>query len=118
TVVRAIGLSSNPLAGAPGPANTMLPLPRRGLAAAARATARVALWVHRLRPSIARSMQATRGLFDPNYYRSRYYDVSEFSDTLCAVHYAVHGWREGRRPGRLFDPEFYLREYPDVRRAG
>ncbi|MCA8973154.1 MAG: methyltransferase domain-containing protein, partial [Planctomycetes bacterium] len=114
---RGLGLKANPLAGAGGPANTMQPVPRRILDAAVRVAVRAALWVHRLRPSVARSIHATRGLFDANYYRRCYYDVSGYSDTLCAIHYAVHGWREGRRPGRLFDPDFYLREYPDVRAA-
>ena len=114
---RGLGLTKNPLAGAQGPSNTMLPLRQRFVAAAARAASRAVLWVHCLRPSVARAVRATRGLFDANYYRRQYYDVSGFSDALCALHYAVHGWREGRRPSRLFDTEFYLREYPDVGRA-
>ncbi|MGC6489339.1 MAG: glycoside hydrolase family 99-like domain-containing protein, partial [Planctomycetota bacterium] len=114
---RGVGITSNPLAGA-GPGNTMQPLSKRALAAAARTAMRASLWAHRLRPSVAKAVRATSGLFDPQYYRNKYYDVSDLGDQLCAVHYAVHGWREGRRPGRLFDPEFYLREYPDVRVAG
>ncbi|MCA8953150.1 MAG: glycoside hydrolase family 99-like domain-containing protein, partial [Planctomycetes bacterium] len=117
-VARGLGVGRNPLAGAVGPSNTMQPLPGRIAAALARVASRAVLWAHRLRPSVARSMNATRGLFDPGFYRRSYYDVSGFGDTLCAIHYAVHGWREGRQPGRLFDPEFYLREYPDVRGAG
>lgn len=118
SVARGLGMRSNPLAGAGGPSNTMQPLPKRIVAAAARVASRAALWVHRLRPSVARSVRRTSGLFDANFYRRRYYDVSGLGDTLCAVHYAVHGWREGRQPGRLFDPDFYLREYPDVGAAG
>ena len=113
-LARALGVTGNPLKGAAGPSNTMQPLPRRVVAALGRTASRAALWAHRLRPKVARSIRATNGLFDPQFYRRTYYDVSEFSDTLCAVHYAVQGWREGRRPGRLFDPEFYLRQYPDV----
>ncbi len=32
-----------------------------------------------------------------------------------AMHYLVHGWKEGRSPGTRFDPYFYLNTYPDVR---
>ena len=31
------------------------------------------------------------------------------------VHYVTQGWREGRKPNRLFDVRWYLDQHPDVR---
>jgi len=35
-----------------------------------------------------------------------------------ALHYLVHGGREGRDPGPLFSTKAYLARYPDVAAAG
>lgn len=34
------------------------------------------------------------------------------------AHFLDHGWREGRQPNPYFAPEWYLRQNPDVLRAG
>ncbi|MFP4492338.1 MAG: glycosyltransferase [Puniceicoccaceae bacterium] len=57
------------------------------------------------------------GLFDFEEYISSHPDVWGASWNPFA-HYLLHGWREGRRPSRRFDPGFYLEAYPDVRLAG
>lgn len=57
------------------------------------------------------------GLFDPAYYARRYPDVSaEGIDP--AVHYALHGAREGRWPHPLFHGDAYLDAVPELREAG
>ncbi|HEY2132634.1 MAG TPA: hypothetical protein VGH36_06630 [Acetobacteraceae bacterium] len=35
-----------------------------------------------------------------------------------ALHFLEDGWREGRWPNPYFDTNWYLRENPDVARAG
>ena len=57
------------------------------------------------------------GLFNDAYYLANYPDVAAKGMDL-AVHYVVHGWKEGRRPGPGFDPAFYLTEYPDIAASG
>jgi hypothetical protein len=52
-------------------------------------------------------------LFDPEYYRASYPDVT--GNPL--VHFIVAGAFEGRNPHPLFDTNFYLRKYPDVAQA-
>ncbi len=56
------------------------------------------------------------GLFDEQYYRSRYDDVRR-SRTPATVHYVMAGAREGRSPHPLFDGTFYLAQHADVRAA-
>src|SRR5579862_4797711 len=47
-------------------------------------------------------------LFDDDYYRATYPDIVEARvDPL--EHFFYHGYREGRRPNRLFDPTWYLK---------
>ena len=53
------------------------------------------------------------GLFDPAWYARRYPDVvGEGIDP--AVHYAVHGGREGRWPHPLFHGDLYLDSVPGL----
>ena len=57
------------------------------------------------------------GLFDPVWYAKRYPDViAEGLDP--AVHYTVHGGREGRWPHPLFHGDLYLAANPTVRTQG
>jgi lipopolysaccharide biosynthesis protein/glycosyltransferase involved in cell wall biosynthesis len=73
------------------------------------------------------------GLLDPDWYLSRYSDVRA-SGMDPALHYLKYGALEGRDPGPqcvrqredlnlivrsgLFDPDWYLSRYPDVRALG
>ncbi|MBP2547681.1 glycosyltransferase involved in cell wall biosynthesis [Neorhizobium galegae] len=52
-------------------------------------------------------------LFDADYYRTTYPDVSE-SGLDPATHFVVHGWKEHRNPSATFDTAFYLTENPDI----
>lgn len=53
------------------------------------------------------------GLFDREYYLSRYPDVAK-AGMDPVEHYVIHGANEGRSPRPDFDTWFYLRENPDV----
>src|SRR5690606_5783129 len=53
------------------------------------------------------------GLFDREYYLSRYPDVAK-AGMDPVEHYVIHGTNEGRSPRPDFDTWFYLRENPDV----
>lgn len=53
------------------------------------------------------------GLFDEEFYKNTYDDVS--GDAL--THYLIRGHREGKLPSLDFDPDFYLKTYPDVKNA-
>ena len=57
------------------------------------------------------------GLFDERFYRDNNPDVAA-GGIDPALHYALHGWKENRKPGPGFDPVFYLKQYPDVVAAG
>ena len=57
------------------------------------------------------------GLFDTGYYFANNSDVVANGIDL-ALHFATHGWKEGRKPSPSFDPEFYLSKYPDVAASG
>ena len=48
------------------------------------------------------------GLFDEEFYKNTYDDVS--GDAL--THYFIKGHREGKLPSLDFDPYFYLKTYP------
>lgn len=54
------------------------------------------------------------GLFTEKNYIWLNPDVSESG----AMHYVIHGWREGRNIQVLFDKDFYLEKNKDVKRAG
>ena len=53
------------------------------------------------------------GLFDEEFYRKTYNDFS--GDPL--THYLTRGYREGKLPSLDFDPDFYLKTYPDVKQS-
>lgn len=57
------------------------------------------------------------GLFDMDWYRARYADVSE-SGVDPLLHYVSNGWREGRDPSAHFSSRTYLQHNPDVAVAG
>lgn len=95
-----------------------------GLAAAALRAVTLP-WIGRLGrprsegPSQAERVRAVKasGLFDPVWYAKRYPDVvAEGLDP--AVHYTVHGGREGRWPHPLFHGDLYLAADPRLRDAG
>ena len=54
------------------------------------------------------------GLFDEEYYKNTYDDVS--GDPL--THYLTKGHNQGKFPSLDFDPDFYLKTYPDVENSG
>ena len=53
------------------------------------------------------------GLFDSEFYNETYDDFN--GDPLN--HYLTKGYKEGKLPSLDFDPDFYLKAYPDVRQA-
>jgi glycosyltransferase involved in cell wall biosynthesis len=53
---------------------------------------------------------AASALFNAGWYLWHNRDVAE-AGVDPVNHYLNHGWREGRRPGPLFDPHFYLSHY-------
>jgi O-antigen biosynthesis protein len=57
------------------------------------------------------------GLFDEQYYRANNPDVVA-ARLDPALHFAVHGWKEGRTPSPDFDPAYYLSQNIDVVRSG
>ncbi len=60
------------------------------------------------------------GLFDGEWYLSRYPDVAgsaHFRDRPVE-HFILHGGVEGRHPGPGFNSAAYLEQYPDVAAAG
>jgi hypothetical protein len=56
------------------------------------------------------------GLFDAVFYRDNTPDIGGGIDPI--EHFITDGWRQGRQPNRYFDTTWYLRENPDVARAG
>ena len=69
------------------------------------------------RPS-ARALNAIRNslFFNSAHYLETYPDVRA-SGLDPALHYLVHGSREGRDPGPFFSTKAYLARYPDVAQA-
>jgi hypothetical protein len=55
-------------------------------------------------------------LFDPIWYRKRYSDLDGIRDP--ALHFVLHGAREGRAASAYFSAHQYRAEYPDVARSG
>lgn len=55
--------------------------------------------------------------FDEFYYHYWYRDTVKFGGS-AALHYLVHGWREGRDPSAGFSTNGYLAANPDVVAAG
>jgi methyltransferase family protein/glycosyl transferase family 1 len=58
---------------------------------------------------------AQSDLFDAAYYAEHYRDAASFYPPL--IHYVLWGALEGRQPHALFDPPYYLAQYPDVARS-
>jgi hypothetical protein len=63
----------------------------------------------------AKRLEAIRKsvFFNPAYYLETNPDVRA-SGLDPALHYLVHGGREGRDPGPFFSSRAYLARYPDV----
>jgi O-antigen biosynthesis protein len=57
------------------------------------------------------------GLFDEEYYRANNPDVME-AGLDPALHFALQGWKEGRKPSPDFDATYYLSQNIDVVRSG
>ena len=57
------------------------------------------------------------GLFDDAYYRENTPDLV-ISGLDPALHFALYGWKEGRKSSPGFDTAFYLQQNPDVAAAG
>jgi hypothetical protein len=55
-----------------------------------------------------------RRLFDPIFYLERYPDVWQ-AGMNPVWHYLRHGAAEGRKPHRLFEPDYYLSCCPEAR---
>jgi hypothetical protein len=55
--------------------------------------------------------------FDEGYYLDKNPDVRA-GRMDAALHYLLHGWREGRDPGPFFSTRQYLVQYPDVAASG
>lgn len=60
---------------------------------------------------------ALAGFFDPDWYTSRYPDVTG-SGLDPIAHFVQFGVAEGRDPNRFFDGAWYLEHYPDVASSG
>ena len=57
-----------------------------------------------------------RRMFDVEYYLRSNPDVARDGYDPF-MHFAEHGWKEGRSPNRWFDSKFYLGAYEDIRKA-
>lgn len=55
--------------------------------------------------------------FDSEFYAYEH-DLNFEDDVAAARHYLAKGWRLGLSPSRLFDLNYYLQHYADVREAG
>jgi GT2 family glycosyltransferase len=52
----------------------------------------------------------SHGLFDAEYYRNTYPDLSKLSDDECIAHYCTHGYKEDRKPIKGFLPSYYKKQ--------
>jgi len=71
----------------------------------------------RLRRKVEMSVIERSGLFNAQWYASRYADIKGGSKSAVR-HYYDHGAREGRDPGPAFSTKNYLSSYPDVTMSG
>jgi GT2 family glycosyltransferase len=55
------------------------------------------------------------GLFDKEFYRNCRPEIPWWQSPL--LHFVLWGWRQGSNPNPLFDANYYLSTYPDVREA-
>ena len=53
-------------------------------------------------------------LFDLSYYLKTYPDIMLSGDDPL-IHYILYGYKEGRKPNTLFDGDYYLINYKDVK---
>ena len=87
---------------------------------AARRGIMLSLWRKKaLRRQVKKDVEqiANRGGIDTEFYLHAYPDVAR-SGVPPLLHYALYGWREGRRPTASFDTSWYLGRNPDVRATG
>jgi hypothetical protein len=54
---------------------------------------------------------------DPDFYRRAYPEI-DVPNLDPVMHYALHGWRDGRDPAPWFSAAAYLERHPDVAAAG
>ena len=68
---------------------------------------------------IVRDMRTIRrsGLFDTEWYLSRYPDVAA-SGIDPLEHYCRYGWRRGRDPNRTFSTALYVIRHPEAAKEG
>src|ERR1700684_4034915 len=72
---------------------------------------RLAGWVRLLRQGLA-----VGRLFDRAFSLERYPDVRQ-AGMNPLWHYLLHGAAEGRKPHRLFEPDYYLSNCPEARNS-
>lgn len=58
-----------------------------------------------------------KSVVDQEWYYTQYPDVAE-SGMPAAIHYCLHGWREGRDPAPWFNTRFYLETFPEAAQSG
>jgi len=89
---------------------------RPSLAARAAAAARTMIgWLHIARANDDYELVAESGLFDAVEYVRERGGLGVARDPLR--HFLHRGWREGRDPSSAFSTDWYLDQYPDVRKA-
>lgn len=71
----------------------------------------------RRRPDHERIADQIRDFVDQEYYLSANPDVRQ-AGMDAALHYAAHGWREGRNPSASFSTAEYCARHPDLRAGG
>ena len=67
--------------------------------------------------SLAHALLLVRPVFDAEFYREQYRDVSGDAEALL-LHFCERGWREGRNPNSGFDTVAYMASHPDVTQVG
>lgn len=70
-----------------------------------------------LRHQRVRQLVSASGMFDAQFYASRYPDIVAAGEDLLD-HFIRFGGAEGRHPSLSFNSKWYLSENPDVRAAG
>lgn len=70
-----------------------------------------------LRHQRVRQLVSASGMFDAQFYASRYPDIVAAGEDLLD-HFIRFGGAEGRHPSLSFNSKWYLSENPDIRAAG
>lgn len=70
-----------------------------------------------LRLEIMTEYNREQGIFDDEWYETRYPDIVTEGQTAF-YHYINHGYKEGRDPGPNFDTRYYMTTYPDIGMSG